>query len=188
MINKKILLHTCCGPCSTAIIDYLEQRDFRVTCFFYNPNIEPRDEYERRLDAVKKYLKKNRTELIVCDEKACPPLTGRTHRSAPTPREKQCLQCYEDRLTKTAQTAVEQNFDYFTTTLLSSPHQDINAIRQIGDECAEQYKTNFYTPEYGNRKYKGFRPLFTESRKLAKEAELYEQTYCGCLQSKLTLE
>ena len=95
-----------------------------------------------------------------------------------------CLACYRLRLQATARYAAGHNFEAFTTTLLSSPHQDIEAIREIGKQQAVKNKVQFFTPEYGRKRYKGFRPLFTTSRRLAKKAHLYEQTYCGCAASQ----
>ncbi len=189
----KLLLHVCCGPCATAIITDLQRRDFAVTAFFYNPNIQPKSEAKHRFNSLRQYLKNNRLPLLAED-------FALTNGRAPWPndydlpfrqaiqktprRPARCLACYRLRLAATAQRAAENNCEYFTTTLLSSPHQDINAIKKIGEELAERHQVKFYAPDSAPKKFKGFRPLFTASRKLAKQEHLYEQTYCGCLASR----
>ncbi len=202
-----ILLHLCCGPCATAIIKDLQQRGFLVTAFFYNPNIQPKSEAEQRFDSLCRYLKNN---LPLLAEDFAP-----TPEGAPWPddydlpflaaiknsphRPQRCLACYRLRLEATARATAANKFDFFTTTLLSSPHQDITAIKRIGEELADKYHVKFYAPDggpealpkpLGNRgakggqkKFKGFRSLFTASRRLARQEHLYEQRYCGCLAS-----
>ncbi len=204
-----ILLHICCGPCATAIIRDLQQRGFTVTAFFYNPNIQPKSEAEQRLKSLCQYLKNNSVPLLAEDfaptdgGASLPPDYDKDFVSAikNTPRRpERCRACYQLRLSATARAAADNNFDYFTTTLLSSPHQDINTIRETGEKQASRYQTKFYTPDSGNdapskprdhrgvkgghKKFKGFRPLFTASRQLAKQEHLYEQKYCGCLLSR----
>lgn len=204
-----ILLHICCGPCATAIIQDLRHRGFAVTAFFYNPNIQPKSEAEHRFNSLRQYLKNNRLPLLAED-------FALTNGRAPWPndydlpfrratqktphRPTRCLACYRLRLEETARYAAKNQFDYFTTTLLSSPHQDINAIKKIVEGLARKYHVKFYVPDSGSdappkpracrgakggrKKFKGFRPLFTASRKLAKQEHLYEQKYCGCLNSQ----
>lgn len=204
-----LLLHTCCGPCATAVIKDLQQRGLAVTAFFYNPNIQPKSEAEQRFDSFRRYLKNNNLPLLAED---FAPTSG----GAPWPsgydsafkkatrkipyRPARCLACYRLRLEATARAAAANHFEFFTTTLLSSPHQNINAIKKIGDELALKYGVKFYAPDSGSdappkpragrgakggpKKFKGFRPLFTASRKLAKQEHLYKQKYCGCLASR----
>lgn len=176
----KLLLHLCCGPCATAIIKDLQQRGLAVTAFFYNPNIQPLSERRARFASLEKHLAKIKVPLLSVDQDEQTFLA--TIKNTPH-RPQRCLACYRLRLEAAAKVAAEQRFDYFTTTLLSSPHQDIAAIREIGDELARKYKIRFYAPDSGRKKFKGFRPLFTASRQLAKQEHLYEQKYCGCLYS-----
>lgn len=176
----KILLHVCCGPCSTAIIEYLQEKDFKVTGFFYNPNIQPAAEYDRRLESAQKYFADKKIDFIGSQSQPGydkPWLQAtRNKKSRPV----RCLACYDLRMRETARYAAAKNFDAFTSTLLSSPHQEIEAIRKYGNDYSQLYNISFFSPDSGRKKYKGFRPLFTSCRQKAKKAELYEQEYCGC--------
>ncbi len=176
-----LLLHVCCGPCATAIIQDLQRRGCAVTAFFYNPNIQPAEEKTRRLDSLRKYLTKIGIPLIIVDSNEKDFIAAT--RSYPNTPER-CRACYRLRLDETARVAASRGFDFFTTTLLSSPHQDIEAIKMIGDELAVKYHLKFYAPDSGRKKFKGFRPLFTAGRKISHAEHLYEQTYCGCLKSR----
>lgn len=180
----KILLHTCCGPCSTAIISYLQKHGFTVTGFFYNPNIQPASEHKIRLASLREYFRKHKLELIVSETKP-----GYDEAFMTTIKDKKlkparCQACYELRIKTTAKQAQDRGFQAFTTTLLGSPHQDIEVIKSLGKKYARMYDVKFFTPSYGQKKYKGFRPLFTECRHQAKQAGLYHQEYCGCLFSR----
>lgn len=176
-----ILLHVCCGPCATGIIQNLQQRGYLVTALFYNPNIQPAAEKSRRLNSLNRYLAKIKIPLVIRDshEKNF----SAAIKNHPNPPER-CLACYRLRLSEIARVVAEKNYDYFTTTLLGSPHQDIEAIKKIGGDLAQTYRVKFYAPESGRKKFKGFRPVFAAGRKIAKDEHLYEQAYCGCLFSK----
>ena len=184
-----ILLHICCAPCSLALISYLSEHDFAVTGFFYNPNIQPWDEYKRRLETAQDYFKKNKLPLI--SPRVDAPGYDEAFRRA-TAKDKQkpsrCQKCYELRLQKTARIAQAQGFKFFTTTLLASPHQDINLIRSLGDQLAQDYQIEFYYPDPGVKKFKGFRQIFSHSHELAQQEGLYRQNYCGCWASRQEAE
>ncbi len=179
-----ILLHICCAPCATAIIEKLQKEGFDVTGFFYNPNIQPLAEHEKRLDSLRKYLKTKQVDLI--HEKTAEDYAQEYKQAiqgCQSPAER-CTACYDLRLKETARQAQQMDMDVYTSTLLASPHQDIEMIRKLGEKYAREFDVDFFYPDSGNKKFKGFRPLFTRGRKLAKAAKLYEQTYCGCPDSQ----
>lgn len=168
--NPKILFHVCCGPCAAFPINQLREQGFKITAFFYNPNIQPQKEYQKRKETLEKYLTKTGTALIETKYNPEEHLNAVEKNLA-----NKCPVCWKLRLEKTAQYARENNFDYFTSTLLSSPHQDIGEIARIGQELEKKYGVKFFSPGK-----KGFRPGFAESRKIAREENMYRQNYCGC--------
>lgn len=180
---RKILIHVCCGPCGIYPIKKLEGQ-FEVAAFYFNPNIHPEDEYKKRLKAFQEYSDKHKINYIIGDYK--PEEYFETVEEVAKEKDKRCPLCYELRLDRTAQKAEELNYDAFTSTLLISPHQDIELVRDLGGMIAKRYDLDFYDgrPEGDKKKYKGFRPGFTEGRKIAKKENLYEQTYCGCIYSQ----
>lgn len=180
----KILLHICCGPCAAGIISHLQNQNFEVIGFFYNPNIQPLEEYEKRRQAAEKFFKINKIKLVTVTET---PTYDKVYELAiknKPNKPDRCLACYKLRLEKTARQARALDCRYFTSTLLASPHQDILAIKKIGENSGQMNNVVFYSPDYGRKKYKGFRPFFTAGRKLAHQADLYKQEYCGCLHSR----
>jgi hypothetical protein len=172
--GKRILLHICCGPCSTYTIERLRQEGFQVTGFWYNPNIHPWQEHQRRRESLEKYAEAVDLPMI-WHEKYEMPLYLRAVAGHEKFRER-CRFCYRMRLEKTAQVAVEGGFDAFTTTLLISPHQDQALIRQIGEEVAEEWEVEFY--------FENFRRGWSERGRLTHEHGLYRQQYCGCIYSE----
>ena len=147
---KKLLLSTCCGPCATVALERLA-KEYDVTVFFWGNNIHPREEYERRLEAVLKLA----PNAIVAEYKPLQPTS--------------CKQCFEMRLKATA----DLNFDYFATTLTTSPHKDAKLINQIGAQYKGYVPTDF-------KKNNGF----ARSVILSKQLGLYRQNYCGCERSR----
>ena len=183
----KLLLHICCGPCGIYPLEIL-QKNYEVAAFYYNPNIQPETEYKKRLATLKKYLTKQNVKLI--ESKYNP----REHLDAIKGFEKnpqkRCPKCWELRLNKTAKFAAENKYDSFTSTLLVSPHQDINKIKDLGKQAGIKHGVNFFDNSdiKTNKKYKGFRSGFTKGRQIAKHEEMYCQDYCGCIFSKLEKE
>jgi predicted adenine nucleotide alpha hydrolase (AANH) superfamily ATPase len=175
--GKRILLHICCGPCSTYPIEQLREEGFQVTGFWYNPNIHPWQEHQRRRESVQKYAEAVGLPVI-WHEKYEMPLYLRAVVGHERFRER-CRICYRMRLEKTARVAAEGGFDAFTTTLLISPHQDQALIRQIGEEVAEELGAGaleFY--------FENFRRGWSERGRLTHEHDLYRQQYCGCIYSE----
>ena len=140
---------------------------------FYNPNIHPLIEFRRRLTAVQVLAERERLELIADDRYGLREFLART---APWDRPARCLACWRMRLSETARVATEKGFEAITTTLLSSSHQDHEAIRRIGEEEAAARGLAFH--------YEDFRPLAAKAHEEAKRMNLYRQQYCGCIFSE----
>ena len=175
--GKCILLHICCGPCSTYPIERLREEGFQVMGFWYNPNVHPWQEHQRRRESVQKYAEA--VDLpVIWHEKYEMPLYFRAVVGHEEFRER-CRICYQMRLEKTARVAAEGGFDGFTTTLLISPYQDQALIRQIGEGVAEKWGAGaleFY--------FENFRRGWSERGRLTCEHDLYRQSYCGCIYSE----
>jgi len=168
----KILLHICCGPCATYSSEFLKENGWKVTGFFYNPNIHPYKEYEKRLNTLKDYAQKMDLSVIYKDEYDLEEFLRRVvYREAI-----RCKFCYHLRLKDTARTAKEKGFDAFTTTLLISPYQDHNLIQEVAGSVAGEVGTTF--------QYEDFRPGYNQSIQFSREYELYRQSYCGCIYSE----
>ena len=173
MLKEKLLLHFCCGPCGTWVLEKLSSR-FLITGFFYNPNIWPEEEYKRRLQACEKAAAARKIELItgpyenfIFEERV-------KDYSKEKEGGKRCLICYRLRLEKTAATARERGLDIFATTLTISPFKKAGVINALGKELAKEYGLNFYEADF--KEDKGF----AKSIKLSHELGLYRQKYCGC--------
>ncbi len=177
MAKFRLLLHLCCAPCGASVAEILNQ-NFLVTGFFYNPNIQPQTEYQKRLIEIKKFFEKNNLPLIsgfYGVERWLKTVKGLEQESEGGQR---CRFCYRMRLEETARLAVSQNFDYFATTLTISPHKKAVIINAIGQELADDYKIKFYQADF--KKKDGFK----RANELAREEGFYRQNYCGCLFSK----
>ena len=175
--GNRLLLHSCCAPCSSSVIERLKNV-FSLTIIYYNPNIEPLEEYLKRkteqLRLLKilaipyldiDYLNEEFKTKIKGDEKE--PENG-----------KRCLKCYELRLEKTAMLAKSEGFNYFGTTLTVSPHKKAPIINEIGLNIAEKYQVKYLVSDF--KKEAGYQ----KSIELAKKYHLYRQDYCGCRYSK----
>jgi predicted adenine nucleotide alpha hydrolase (AANH) superfamily ATPase len=176
---KNILLHTCCGPCALYPIQELKKLDFHITLFFYNPNIWPRDEYTQRLNELKKYLKEH-TDIKMIDGRYEPTewqkkISGWENEPE---RGRRCELCYAMRLEKTALLAINNNCDFFGTTLSISPHKNSEYINKIGTSIAQIKKINFFVCDW--KKNDGFKNACALSR----QENFYRQNYCGCIYSQ----
>jgi len=168
----KILLHTCCGPCSLYPVKYLRERGFEVYGYFYNPNIHPYTEFVKRKETLQKWALENELPMIYNEEyKLEEFLQEVVHRET-----KRCQVCYSIRLRQTAMVARKGNFDYFTTTLLVSPFQKHDLLKAIGEALGEEYGVPFY--------YADFRPGYKEAVAESKASGMYRQQYCGCIYSE----
>lgn len=172
--GKRILLHICCGPCATYTILRLRELGFQVTGLWYNPNIHPFAEHEKRRETLRGYAES--VSLPVLWQGGYDmPLYFRAVVGHEAFGER-CEHCYRLRLERTARVASEQGFDAFTTTLLISIHQDQAKIRAIGEELGETYQVPFF--------YENFRRGWSERGRISNEQGLYKQHYCGCLYSE----
>lgn len=168
----KLLLHICCGPCASATIPHWRGKDASILAFSYNPNIHPLLEYRRRLTGARDVCDLSGAELIV-DESYDP---AAWFARVSTGEESRCSRCLGQRLDRSAEEAVAQGCDAFSTTLAISPWQDHEAIQAQGARAAERHGVEFL--------YEDLRPLYPESRRLSKEWGIYRQKYCGCLVSE----
>lgn len=164
----KILMHMCCAPCSEYPLLYFKNNNIDVTGYFYNPNIHPIDEYNRRYESVILLSNINKIKVVFNDEFKQEEWAKYNDSDI-----ERCRMCYGIRLEKTAIYAKEAGFDAFTTSLLVSPYQNHSLIRALCDEYANKYNIPFY--------YQDFRPFFREGQELAKKDNLYRQKYCGCI-------
>lgn len=164
----KLLMHMCCAPCSTYPLHAFREDGIDVTGLFYNPNIHPIEEYKKRLDTVKEFA--SITNLNVKHIECFMEDVWLNYKGDNNSR---CMMCYSLRLDKTAKYAKENGFDAFTTSLLVSPYQNHDLIKELGEKYALKYGVNFY--------YKDFRPFFREGQSIAMEMNLYRQKYCGCI-------
>lgn len=167
------MLHICCAPCSIYPIKELKAKGHRIAGYFYNPNIHPYSEYLKRKIEVDKYSKESGVNVITgaCDiEKFFQFAAGN---EAP---ESRCPMCWWIRLQGAAKFAKENGFEAFTTTLLGSPYQGHDAIKEIGEDIARKSGVKFY--------YADFRIGFKEAQGAAKAKGIYRQNYCGCVFSE----
>jgi predicted adenine nucleotide alpha hydrolase (AANH) superfamily ATPase len=172
-----LLLHTCCAPCSAAIIEWLLAREIRPVLFYYNPNIFPQEEYEIRKAECTRYAQEQGLEIIDGDYNH---LQWRKQISEPglekePERGKRCLQCFKIRLLATAQQASKGNFDRFATTLASSRWKDLQQIAEAGHWAASRFESVSFWEK--NWRKDG---LSERRRILLQEHGFYNQSYCGC--------
>ncbi|HLA50458.1 MAG TPA: epoxyqueuosine reductase QueH [Thermodesulfovibrionia bacterium] len=201
----KILLHICCSSCALYPVKIIREEGHDFTGFWFNPNIQPYEEYELRLNSLKALADRWRIDMIYNTEETIqnpplPPFAKGGNSGSPTlekgdiggfldenhklkvenfqisKRPERCTSCYKMRLEKTAEEAQRQGFDAFSTTLLISPYQDFEQIISIGSELAEKHNVIFY--------FRDFRQYFREAMAYAKEMGLYRQKYCGCIYSR----
>lgn len=168
----KLLMHMCCGPCAVFPVDLFKKQGWEIYGLFYNPNIHPYKEYEKRLEAAKFFAEKKGIELIVLDEYKLDDFL----RNAVYRENERCRMCYSDRLERAASVARNGKFGAFTTTLLISPYQKHDLIKNIGESAGKKYGVNFL--------YEDLRRGFKEGREGAREMDLYMQQYCGCIYSE----
>jgi len=176
--KPKLLLHSCCAPCSSYVIEYLHDY-FDITIIYYNPNIFPKEEYDKRKEEQIRFIKTyNDVKFIDCDydnDKYNELVKGLEHEPE---RGKRCNVCFKLRLEKTAVEAKEKNFDYFGTTLTVSPYKNANLINDIGRQLELKYNVKWLYSDF--KKGNGYK----RSIELSKEYNLYRQNYCGCIHSK----
>lgn len=175
--KPKLLLHSCCAPCSSAVLQRVCEF-FDVTVLYYNPNIFPSEEYEKRKSEQIKLCKILNVNFLNCEYNEKDFLTSVLGLENEPEGGARCSKCFYLRLNKTAQIAKENNFDFYGTTLTISPHKNEQLINKIGKFLQEKYNINFLFADF--KKQNGY----LQSIKLSKEYNLYRQNYCGCRFSK----
>ena len=179
----KLLLHSCCAPCSSAVIERLSNF-FDITIIYYNPNIEPYEEYLKRKDEeikfVSEFKTKNKLDMIDCDYDN--ELYHETVEGLEQEKEGgiRCHKCYNLRLEYTAKKAKELNYDYFGTTLTISPYKNAQVLNELGSILEEKYQIKYLYSDF--KKREGYK----RSIELSKDYNLYRQNYCGCIYSKIS--
>ena len=178
--KNKLLLHACCAPCSSAVLERIAKY-FDITILYYNPNITDEKEYQKRLDELQRFIENLKEENIKV-------LPGKYHPEVflqmangleqEPERGKRCYQCYKLRLEETAKVAEELGFDYFTTTLSISPYKNSNWLNEIGEELNKVYHPIYLYADF--KKKNGYK----RSIELSEKYQLYRQNYCGCIFSK----
>ena len=183
--GKKVLLHSCCAPCSSYVIEYLSKY-FKLTIYYYNPNISPYEEYlkrkEEQIRLINTMKTKYKVDIIDSDydndlyEEKIKGLENEPERGS------RCHVCYGLRLEKTCIKAKELNYDFFGTTLTLSPYKDSKVLNEIGKELMDKYNINYLFSDF--KKKEGYK----RSIELSKIYNLYRQNYCGCKYSKNVLK
>lgn len=189
-LGKKLLLHSCCAPCSSYCLTYLSEF-FEITVFYYNPNITMEPEYQKRVVEQKKLIQllneeksESRYPIHILEGEYEPALfyeMAKGMEALPEGGER-CFGCYRLRLEKTAEVAKEKQFDYFTTTLTISPLKNAQKLNEIGTRLEEEYGVAYLLSDF--KKKNGY----LTSIELSKKYDLYRQDYCGCVYSKLQRE
>lgn len=183
--RKTLLLHACCAPCSSYVLEYLDNF-FDITVFYYNPNISPLSEYEKRISELRRLI----SEMPLSHEIN---FLGGTYEpekfdniakgleNVPEGGER-CFKCYRLRMEEAAKIAAEKGFEYFTTTLSISPHKNAEKLNEIGEELEKEYNIKYLYSDF--KKKNGYK----RSIELSREYNLYRQNYCGCIYSKMISE
>lgn len=179
--RPRLLLHSCCGPCSSYVLEALTPF-FQVTVFYYNPNIQPRDEYDLRLENQRRIISMLPTpcavDILECGYDGDAFVKASAGLELEPEGGARCTACFRLRLEQTARQAQIHGFEYFCTTLSVSPHKDADRLNQIGMEMQERYGVRFLPSDF--KKREGYK----RSIQLSKEYGLYRQNYCGCIFSK----
>lgn len=183
--RPRLLLHACCAPCSSYVLEYLS-RYFAITLFYYNPNIAPESEYRFRVEEVERLLRElPEAESVTFVEGQYDTerffALAKGHETEEEGGER-CFACYRLRLGETASYAKEHGFDYFTTTLSISPYKNAEKLNTIGGELAQEYGVPYLFSDF--KKRDGYR----RSIALSAQYSLYRQDYCGCVFSKQAAE
>ena len=177
-----LLIHSCCAPCSSYVLEYLSGF-FDITVFYYNPNISPAEEFEKRAKEqcrlIEEMLPDSGIKTVIADYDANEFFETVKGLENEPEGGKRCKKCFALRLEKTAELAKKQNFDFFTTTLTISPHKNAQILNETGKEAALKYGVNYLFSDF--KKKNGYR----RSCELSEQYGLYRQNYCGCIFSKI---
>ena len=174
-----LLLHACCAPCSSYVLEYLQQY-FHITVYYYNPNISPESEYVHRVDEIQRLIRDMCPEVDFLEGKYEPERFYEMAKGLENEPERgrRCLKCYELRLSVSADAAKKLGADFFTTTLSISPQKDSQVLNSIGREISEKTGVPYLFSDF--KKRGGYK----RSTELSQQFSLYRQNYCGCVFSK----
>ena len=176
----KLLLHSCCAPCSSYCIEYLSKY-FDITLYFYNPNISKKEEFNKRANELTRLVDSmplTRPINVIIEQYEPNEFYEIAKGLENEPeRGKRCEECFKLRLERSAQYARKNNFDYFTTTLSISPHKDAQLLNEIGKDFSRKYNIPYLFSDF--KKKNGYK----RSIELSTEYDLYRQNYCGCIYS-----
>ena len=179
--GTELLLHACCAPCSSAVLERIANH-FKITIFYYNPNITDEEEYNKRIEEIKKLINivKPKYEIKLIEGNYEPEKFFEIAKDLENEPErgKRCYKCYNLRLTETAIIAEKLNIPFFATTLTLSPHKRVDWLNEIGEQLDNNYNTTYLYSDF--KKKEGYK----RSIILSKEYNLYRQDYCGCIYSK----
>ncbi|MBQ8134574.1 MAG: epoxyqueuosine reductase QueH [Clostridia bacterium] len=178
-ITPSLLLHSCCAPCSSYVLEYLTKY-FNITIFYYNPNISPESEYRHRVSEQKRLISEMCSQVKFLEGRYDPKRFYEIAKGLENEPERgeRCLKCYRLRLEESAAVAKACHFDYFTTTLSISPQKDSVILNSIGTEVSKQFGVPYL---YSDFKKRGG---YQRSIELSAEYKLYRQNFCGCIFSK----
>ena len=176
--GDELLLHACCAPCSSAVLERLSNF-FKITIFYYNPNITNKDEYHKRVLEVKKFISEFKTKYAISfiEGKYDPDRFFAISKGLENEPERgrRCYKCYKLRLEETARVASSLCYRNFCTTLTLSPYKNSNWLNEIGSELNKKYESNYLYSDF--KKKNGYK----RSIELSHEYNLYRQDYCGCI-------
>jgi len=170
--KNKLLIHSCCAHCAAYTVDYWREQGYETSALWYNPNIHPYTEHQHRLEAMQSLSQEINLPLIVNEGYDMPEY----FRQVVGHESERCRYCFGLRLSRTAEIALKNGFSAFTTTLLISPHQKHDLLREIGNELTKEKGIEFL--------YADLRKRYSDSRRMTKPLELYRQQYCGCIYSE----
>lgn len=173
-MKNKVLLHACCAICAAYPIELLRSMGYEPVVYFFNPNIFPPEEFERRLNELIKYAEKKQVELIVDQQDSSNWYDFIAGLEDEPEKGKRCSRCFEYRLLFTAVKSLKLEIPRFTTTLTVSPHKNSKVIFEIAKEIAFKHELEFLEIDF--KKQDGF----LKTMKIAKEENFYRQNYCGC--------
>ena len=169
-----LLLHSCCGPCSSYVVTYLKTY-FQITVFYYNPNIDPEEEYEHRLSEQERLLKELDVPILTVPYDHQEFLDQVQGLESEPEGGARCEVCFRLRLRKTYEEALKGGYDYYCTTLTVSPHKNAAVINRVGEETANVDRSVLWLPS-DFKKREGYK----RSIELSRKYDLYRQDYCGC--------
>lgn len=184
-ILPSLLLHSCCAPCSSYTIEYLSNY-FKISVLYYNPNISPKEEYEKRkaeqIRLIHSMPVKNAVDFVDCDYECSAFFEIAKGYEQCREGGERCFRCYELRLRKTAEEARKGGYDYFCTTLSISPLKNAQKINEIGEKLSNEFGVEWLPSDF--KKREGYK----RSIELSREFNLYRQNFCGCVYSRREAE